>query len=86
MRETTFNAAGHEVVILGELPTQSFPKKSEGIFERSPAFYEKHQFSAFSSLCESEEIISARPIDPVEDVTVYERTSPENFPWLGPQE
>ena len=32
-RETTFIPAGHEAVILGELLTQSFPEKSEGIFE-----------------------------------------------------
>ena len=41
-RETTFIPAGHEAVILGELLTQSFAEKSEGIFEPSPAFCEKH--------------------------------------------
>ena len=70
-RETTFIPAGHEAVILGELLTQSFPEKSGGIFEPSPAFCEKHQFLAFSSLCESGEMIPARFINPVEDVTVY---------------
>ena len=52
-RETTFIPAVHEAVILGELLTQNFPEKSEGIFEPSPAFCEKHQLLAFSSLCES---------------------------------
>ena len=79
-RETTFIPSGHEAVILGDLLTQSFPEKSEGIFEPSPAFCEKHQLLAFSSLCESGEMIPARLINPVEDVTVYKGT-----PWLDPQ-
>ena len=62
-------------MILGELVTQNFPEKSESIFEPSPAFCEKHQLLAFSSLCESGEIISARLINPVEDLTVYKATS-----------
>ena len=52
-RETRFNPAGHEAMILGEPLTQSFPGKSEGTFEPSPAFCEKHQLLAFSSLYES---------------------------------
>ena len=69
-RETTFIPAGHEAVILGELLTQNFPEKSEGIFEPSPAFCEKYQLLAFSSLCAGE-MIPARFINPVEDVIVY---------------
>ena len=78
-RETTFIPAGHEAVILGELLTQSFPEKSEGIFEPSAAFCEKHQLLAFSSLCESGKIKPARLINPVEDVTVYKGTSLGTF-------
>ena len=78
-RETTFIPAGHEAVILGELLTQSFPEKSEGIFEPSAAFCEKHQLLAFSSLCESGKIKPARLINLVEDVTVYKGTSLGTF-------
>ena len=84
-RETTFIPAGHEAVILGELLTQSFPEKSEGIFEPSHAFCEKQQLLAFSSLCESDEMIPARLINPVDDVTVYRGTSLGSFSWLDPQ-
>ena len=82
-RETTFIPASHEAVILGELLTQRFPEKSEGIFEPSPAFCEKHLLLAFSSLCESGEKIPARLINPVEDVTVYKGTSLGNFSAVG---
>ena len=82
-RETTFIPAGHEAVILGELLTQSFPGKPEGIFEPSPAFWEKHQLMAFSSLCKSGEMIPARLIIPVEDVTVYVGTSLGSFSVVG---
>ena len=84
-RESTFIPAGHEAVILGELLTQNFPEKFEGIFEPSPAFCEKHQLLPFSSVCESGEMIPARLINLVEDVTVYKGTSLESFPQLGPQ-
>ena len=70
-RETTFNPAGHEAVILGELLSQSFPEKSEGIFEPSHAYCKKYQLLAFSSLCESGKMIPARLTNPVEDVIVY---------------
>ena len=69
-RETTFIPAGHEAVILGDLLTQNFPEKFEGIFEPSPAFCEKHQLLAFNSLCESGEMIPIRLINPVEDITI----------------
>ena len=69
-------------MILGELLTQSFPWKSVGIFERSPAFCEKHQLLAFSSLCESGEMIPARLIN----VTVYKGTSRGNFSVVGSAE
>ena len=82
-RETTFIPADHEAVILGELLTQRFLEKSEGIFEPSPAFCKKHQCLAFSSLCESGEIIPARLINPVEDVTVYKCTSLGSFSAVG---
>ena len=85
-RETTFFPAGHETVILGDLLTQSFPEKSEGIFEPSPAFCEKHQLLAFSSLCESGEMIPVRLINPVEDVTVYKGTSLGSFSVVGSAE
>ena len=55
-RETTLIPAGHEAVILGELLTQSFPGKSEGTFEPSPEFCDKHRLLAFSSPCESWEM------------------------------
>ena len=73
--ETTFIPAGHEAVILGELSSQRFTEKSEGIFEPSSAFCEKHQVLSFSSLCESEELIPARLICPVTDVTVHKGTT-----------
>ena len=82
-RETTFIPAGHEAVILGDLLTQSFPEKSEGIFEPSPAFCEKHQLLAFSSLCESGELIPACLINTVEDVTVYKGTPLGSFSVVG---
>ena len=85
-RETTFIPAGYEAVILGELNTQSFPEKSEGIFEPSPAFCEKYQLLAFSSLCESEEMIPARLINPVEDVTIYKGTTLGTFSVVGQEE
>ena len=85
-QETVFNPAGHEAVILGELLTQSFSEKSEGIFEPTPAFCEKHQLLAFISLCESGEMIPARLINPVEDVTVYKRTSLGSFSVVGSAE
>ena len=85
-RETTFIPAGHEAVILSELLTQSFPEKSEGIFEPSPAFCKKHQLLAFSSLCESGEVIPARLINPVEDVTIYKGTSLGSFSAVGSAE
>ena len=85
-RETTFIPAGYEAVILCELLTQSFPEKSEGIFEPSPAFCEKHQLLAFSSLCESGEMIPARLINPIEDVTVYKGTSLGSFSVVGSAE
>ena len=85
-RETTFIPAGHEAVILGDLLTQSFPEKSDGIFEPSPAFCEKHQLLAFSSLCESGEMIPARLINPVEDITVYKGTSLGSFSVVGSAE
>ena len=66
-------------MVPGELLTQSFPDKSEVIIESSPAFYEKHQLLAFSSLFESGEMISARLINPVKDVTVYKGTSLGSF-------
>ena len=78
-RETTFIPAGHEAVILGELSTQSCPEKCESIFEPSPAFCEKHQLLAFSSLCESGKMIPARLINSVEDVTVYKDMSLGSF-------
>ena len=84
-RETTFNPAVYEAVILGLL-TESFPEKSEGIFEPSPAFFEKHQLLAFSSLCESGEMVTARLINPVEDVTVYKGTSLGSFSAVGSAE
>ena len=84
--ETTFIPAGHEAVILGDLLTQSFPENSEGIFEPSPAFCEKHQLLAFSSLCESGEMIPARLINPLEDVTVYKGTSLGSFSVVGSAE
>ena len=74
-RETTFIPAGHETVILGELLTLSFSEKSEGVFEPSTAFCEKYQLLAFTSLCGSGEMIPARLLNPVEDVTVYKGTS-----------
>ena len=71
---------------MGELPTRRFLEKSEGIIEPSTAFSEREQLLAFSSLCESEEMIPARLINPVEDVAVYRGTSQGNFfPWLEPQ-
>ena len=78
-RETTFIAAGYEAVILGELLTQSFAEQSAGIFEPSPAFCEKNQLLAFNSLCESREMIPARLINPVEDVTIYRGKSLGSF-------
>ena len=71
---------------LGELLTQSFPEKSKGIFEPSPAIYEKHQLLAFSSLCEPREMISTRLINPVEDVTVYKGKSLGSFSVVGSAE
>ena len=85
-RETTFLPAGHEAVILGELLNQSFREKSEGIFEPSPTFCERNQLLAFNSLCESREIIPARLLNPVEDVTVYRGTSLGSFPLVGSAE
>ena len=85
-RETTFIPAGHEAVILGELLTQSFPEKSEGMFEPSPAFCEKYQLMAFNSLCEFGEMILARFINPDEDVTVYKGTSLGGFSVAGSAE
>ena len=73
-------------MILGELLDQSFPQKSESIFELSPAFCEKYQLMAFSSLCESGETIPARLINPVEDVTVYRGTSLGSFSVVGSAE
>ena len=83
--ETKFIPAGHEAVILGELLTHRFPEKSECIFETSPAFCEKYQLLAFSSLCESGKMIPACLNNFDEDVTVYKGTSREVFPWLDPQ-
>ena len=85
-RETTVIPAGHEAVILGELLTQIFPEKSEGIFEPSPAFCARLHLLAFSSLCESGEIIPARLINPVEDVTVYKGTSLGSLSVVGSAE
>ena len=85
-RETTCFPAGHEAVIVGELLTQSFPEKSEGIFEPAPAICEKNQVLAFFALCESEEMIPVRLINPVEDVTVYKGTSLESFSVVGSAE
>ena len=85
-RETTFIPAGHEAVILGDLLTQSFPEKSEGSFEPSTAFCEKHQLLAFSSLCESGEMIPARLNKPVEDLTVYKGMSLGSFSVVGSAE
>ena len=85
-RETTFILVGHEAVILVELLTQSFPEKSQGIFEPSLAFCEKHQLLTFSSLCESRDMIPARVINPVEDVTVYKGTSLGSFSVVGSAE
>ena len=85
-RKITFIPAGHEAAILGELLTQSFPEESEAIFEPSPAFCEKHQLLAFSSLCESGEIIPARLINPVEVKTVYKGTSLGSFSAVGSAE
>ena len=73
-------------MILGELLTQSFPEHSEGIFEPSQAFCEKHQLLAFSSLCESGEMIPARLTNPVEDVIVYKGTSLGSFSVVGSAE
>ena len=85
-RETTFIPASHEAVILGELLTQSFLEKSEGVFEPSPASCERHQLLAFSSLCEYGEMIPARLSNPVEDVTVYKGTSLGSFSVVGSAE
>ena len=85
-RETTFIPAGHEAVILGELLTQSFSEKIEGIFEPSPAFCAKYQLLAFSSFGESGEMIPVRLINPVEDVTVYKGTSLGSFSVVGSAE
>ena len=85
-RETTLIPAGHEAVILGELLTQSFREKSEGVFELSTAFCEKYQLLAFSSLCESGEMIPARLNNPDEDVTVYKITSLGSFSVVGSAE
>ena len=85
-RETTFIPAGHEAVILGELLTQIFPEKCEGISEPSSAFCENHQLLAFSSLCESGEMIPARLIKPAGDVIVYKGTSLGSFSVVGPAE
>ena len=73
-------------MILGELLIQSFPEKTEGIFEPASAFCEKYQLFAFSSLCESGEIIPDRLINLVEDVTVYKRTSLGSFSVAGSSE
>ena len=81
-RETTSIPA----VILRELLTQSSPEKSEGIFEPPPAFCEKYQLLAFSSLGESGEMMPARLINPVEDVTVYKGMSLGNFSAVGSAE
>ena len=78
-RENTLIPAGHESVILGELPSRSFPVKSKAIFQPSTAFPGKHQFLAFSSLCESEKMIPARFIYPVEDMIVYTGKSLVSF-------
>ena len=85
-RDTTFIPADHEAVILGELLTQSFLEKSEGNCEPSPAFCKKHQLLAFSSLCESGEMIPTCLNNPVEDVTVYKGTSLGSFPMAGSAE
>ena len=85
-RETTFIPAGHEAVILGELLTQSFPKKSDGIYKPAPAFCKKNQLLDLRSLCESGEKIPARLIHPDEDVTVYKGTSLGSFSVVGPAE
>ena len=85
-RETTIIPAGHEAVILSELLTQSFPVKSEGVFEPSPAFCEKHQLLASSSLCESGEMLPARLKNSVENVTVYDGTSLGSFTVIGSAE
>ena len=82
-RETTLIPADHEAVILGELLNQSFPERSEVILEPSPAFCEKYQILAFSSLCESEEMIPARLTNPCKDVTVYKGTSLGRFSVVG---
>ena len=73
-------------MILGELLTQSFPEKSDGIFEPSRTFCEKYQLLAFSTLCESGEMIPARLLNPVEDVTVYKGTSLGSFSVVGSAE
>ena len=85
-RETTFIPAGHDAVIMGELLTQSFPEKSGVIFEPSTTFREKHQILAFNSLCKSGEMITARLINPVEDVTVSKGTSLGSFSVVGSAE
>ena len=85
-QETTFIPAGHEAVILGDVLTQSFPEKSEGIFEPSSAFCEKHQLLAFNSLFESAEMKPARLVNPDEDVTVYKGTSLGCFSMVGSAE
>ena len=85
-RETAFIPSGLEAVVLGELLTQGFPEKSEGIFEPSSAFCEKYHLMAFSSLCQSREMIPARLINPDEDVTVNKGTSLRSFSVFGSAE
>ena len=85
-RESTFIPAGHEAVILAELLTQSFLEKSEGKLAPSPAFCEKYHLLSFSCLCESEEMIPARFLNPVEDVSVYKGPSLGNFSVIASAE
>ena len=81
-RETIFIPAGHEALILGELPGRSSPEMFKGIFEPSTAF-EKYQILTSSSFCESDEMIPTRPINLVEDITVPKRMSLGNLLVVG---
>ena len=84
-RETIFIPAGQEAVILGELLTRSFPEKTAGILNRHPHFARNTSYWT-SVLCESEQTMPARLIDPVEGATIYKGTSLRSFSAVGSAE